>query len=511
MRKKETREYHRMTVTVAVKRKTVVTQLGKRREIEALQISEPLPEAEADALLFYVGAGSVLLNQFAFLFEAEGNEDDSLRLREDATARMRSLLYGSHGSAAELRRLSDPVVADLMKTYCFALVDTAMRSISVRDGHGYGSGHGSGYGYGGAATAVLDFFDPSRTRNSRVLYRGVQGTLASISTSEMSATFVSTTSSVGVAAIFGAKSPCCMFRLFVQSPSSPQIDVLEFRDDEVHHEEETILCPGFQYRYSNFIEERLISFANQLNIGISVLNADATLTTFSGTKDSLALLETVKDSFFDGEHMRSRPSPPDAIDVALALSANVNSVAVLGSLVLYSFEPHRRGMALLRKFRQFASQAHDPAHVFIDVRARFVSSEEAVKDRIRFGCVYRLVEHWDGIDDDLAELVGIKLQHSSAREKVGKEIARVESLVSTIHKRLGAHRTGGVAAVHRMSILQRLLYENMFFDLTEKDALSSLDHYLDCGHCIRDVYAYPQLGNPSLRHLLEIARDRLKK
>ena len=79
-------------------------------------------------------------------------------------------------------------------------------------------------------------------------------------------------------------------------------------------------------------------------------------------------------------------------------------MAVLGSLAFYSFEPHRRGAALIRKFKQYASKAHDTSHAFIDVRAMFVSTKDAVKDRIEFGCVYRLVEHWEGIENDLLEL-----------------------------------------------------------------------------------------------------------
>tara|TARA_B110000858_G_scaffold149182_1_gene169609 strand:+ start:3915 stop:5372 length:1458 start_codon:yes stop_codon:yes gene_type:complete len=477
-------------VTVAVGRKTVPTiaGAGPGSEIVDFQISESLPEVEADALLFYVGTGFGLLNKFAFVFEAEGNDDDSMRLRQDITPRMRRILFrrdSSRDSAAEIRRLSDPVVAELMNAYCVALVDTAFRCVpddwnkKVAEKGGIGK--------------LLDFFDPGGKRNARVLYRGVRGTLSSISTTEMSATFVSTTSSIGVAANFGATT-CCMFRMFVRAPA-PQIDVIEFRDDELHHEEETILPPGYLYRYDNFIEERLIGYANQLNLGIARINKDASLTNIrGGKKERFQRLEAVIDTFFEGEQIRTRPTAPDAVDVSLALDSISNSVAVLGSLAFYSFEPYGRGAALIRKFKQYASKAHDPAHAFIDIRARCVSTENAVKDRIDFGCVYRLVEHWDGIDNDLSKLFSAK------EEKMKK---KVDSLVSSIHTRL----TEGRNQICLDTVRHRMYYESILYDITEKKSLLSYNKYRDFEYGIRDVYLYPQLGN---RSLLEIVHELLR-
>ena len=477
-------------VTVAVGRKTVPTTAGAGpgSEIVDFQISESLPELQADALLFYVGTGFGLINKFAFVFEAEGNDDDAMRLRQDLTPRMRRILFrDSSRDSVEIRRLSDPVVAELMNAYCASLVDTAFRCMPD-DWNGKVAAKG---GIGN----LLDFFDPSGKRNARVYYRGVRGTLASISTTEMAATFVSTTSSIGVAANFGATF-CCMFRILVHVPA-PQIDVIEFRDDDLHHEEETILSPGFLYRYDNVIEERLIGYANQLNLGIVRINNDASLTNIRGNRERFQRLEAVIDTFFEGEQFKMRLTPPDAVDVSLALDSVSNSVAVLGSLAFYSFEPYRRGTALIRKFKQYASKAHDPSHAFIDVRARFVSTKDAVKDRIDFGCVYRLVEDWEGIDNDLFELF-------SAKGELGEKMKKkVDSLITSIHTRL----TENEEQICLDTVRHRMYYESILYDIAEKKSLRSYHHYRDFEYAIRDVYVYPQLGN---RSLLEIVHELLR-
>ena len=113
--------------------------------------------------------------------------------------------------------------------------------------------------------------------------------------------------------------------------------------------------------------------------------------------------------------------------------------------------------------------------------------------------MYRLVEHWEGIENDLSELFSAK-EELVKGEKMKK---KVDSLVSSIHTRL----TENKEQICLDTVRHRMYYESILYDITEKKSLWSYHHYRDFEYGIRDVYVYPQLGS---RSLLEIVHELLR-